>query len=228
MSRKILIIEDDKAIASLLARIFEKDGHLVVLAENTDEGEYKIKMSTPDLIVLDINIPTIGGYELCASIKKRNEYKHIPIIMITGQYLNLQDKIRGFRLGANDYITKPFENTEVLARAKVWLDRSDYGKEVRNVIRFNNMVLDKEQHLVTVMGKKIDLRPKEFELLHTFMTMKDKVLNRSYLMEAVMGYESVGDERTIDEHVKNLRKKLGKCAKYIQTIRNYGYLFKTG
>jgi len=199
---------------------------MVFVAETTDEGLFKLKKSMPDLIFLDLNIPTIGGYQLCGLIRKYKEYKNLPIIIITGYYVNTNDKLMGFSAGANDYIIKPFENANVLARTKVWMDRIDSVKELKNVIRIGNFVLDKEQHKVTVTGKEVDLRPKEFELLYTFMLKENKVLNRDYLMESVMGYEPSGSDRTIDEHVKNLRKKLGKCAKYIQTIRNYGYKFK--
>ncbi len=223
IKQKILIVEDDIEVIHALARVFEREGYTVISADNTDEGLDKVGQSKPDLIFLDIKIPSIGGYEFCRVLRENKDYKHIPIIMMTGKYVDLNDKLMGFRLGANDYITKPFETKELIARAKVWLDRIDSSEGIRNIIEWHDIFIDREKHMVKLAGKTVELRPKEFELLYTFVLKANKVLNRTYLLETIMGYESEGYERTVDEHVKNLRKKMGKHAKYIQTVRNYGY-----
>ena len=225
IKKKILIIEDDIEISGIMQTVFEKEGYIVIIADNTDTGLYKVNTSRPDLILLDIKVPAVGGFEFCRIIRKNDKNKHIPIVFVTGKYIDLNDKIMGFNLGANDYIIKPFSTRELLVRAKVWLEKENTDVPAIDKIKSGKITIDYDERNVVLAGRNVKLRPKEFELLYILVKKKNKVLNRNYLTEYITGYDIDGGMRIIDVHMRNLRKKLGKYSKRIETVRNVGYRF---
>ncbi len=222
MKKKILVIDDEKAIREVVRDILEHEGFNVIVGSNSDEAIRKAIALVPDLIVLDLGIPTIGGLEVCRILKKENNTRTIPIIILTVRSREV-DKIIGLEMGADDYITKPFNKGEFVARVKAVLRRVEYRDGEEDILVVGGITINKEAHIVEVKGKSVDLRPKEFSLLYILMEKKGTVLSRDYLCESVLGYEYFGSSRAIDAHVKNLRKSLGREGDMIKTIRSVGY-----
>lgn len=222
MKKKILIIDDEKSIREVLKDILEHEGYNIILGINSEEAIRKAVAIKPDLMVLDLGIPTIGGLEVCRILKKQPETKLIPIIILTVRSREV-DKIIGLEMGADDYITKPFQKGEFVARIKAVLRRYEVKDEEKNILSIGDITIDKDSYMVTIKNKKIELRPKEFILLIALLEKKGTVLNRDYLCESVLGYEYFGSSRAIDAHIKNLRKTLGSSGNLIKTIRGLGY-----
>lgn len=222
MKKKILVIDDEQSIREVVKDILEHEGYNVILGANSEEAIRKAIALVPDLIVLDLGIPSIGGLEVCRILRKETNTKTIPIIILTVRSREI-DKIIGLEMGADDYITKPFNKGEFIARVKAVLRRVEYRESEEDIINIGNIIIDKEAHTVEVNGKKIELRPKEFNLLYVLTEKKGTVLSRDYLCESVLGYEYFGSSRAIDAHLKNLRKALGKEGDIIKTIRGVGY-----
>lgn len=210
----ILIIEDDDAIRDLLAINLNIVGYNVLAAEDGEKGKDIFLNNHVDLILLDVMIPKIDGFELIKDIKKQD----IPVIFITAKN-TVMDKVKGLRLGADDYITKPFEAIEVIARIEVVLRR--YNKAEKN-IKFKNLEVDTEKRVVRKSGEIIDLTLKEYELLLVFLHNKNIALSREQLLEKVWGFDYIGESRTIDIHVQRLRDKL-KLKENIKTVFKVGY-----
>lgn len=226
-NEKILVIDDELHIVELLKYNLETNGYKVIYALNGREGLNLAVEKKPDLILLDIMLPEMDGFDVCKEIKKRQQTDNIPIIMLTAKGEEF-DKILGLELGAEDYITKPFSVRELLARIKVVLRRT--GKdETADTLSIANLMLDMDKHEVTKDGEKIDLTLKEFELLRLLVQNKGKVLTRDFLLDKVWGYEYYGETRTVDVHVRHLRQKIeddDRNPKYIETVRGIGYKFK--
>ncbi len=222
MKKKILVVDDERSIREVVKDILENEGYHVLLGINSEEAIRKSIALVPDLIILDLGIPTIGGLEVCRILRKEANTMTIPIIILTARSREV-DKIIGLEMGADDYVTKPFNKGEFVARVKAVLRRVKYKEGEDDVLKVCNISIDKVAHIVEVKEKKIDLRPKEFNLLYLLMKKAGTVLSRDYLCESILGYEYFGSSRAIDAHVKNLRKSLGKEGDIIKTIRSVGY-----
>jgi len=221
---KILVIDDEEDILSLVSDLLEKENFYVITATTTEEGYKKAIKSQPDLIILDIKIPKIGGVELCRILRDDPKTKHIPIIMLTVESTET-DKIIGLEIGADDYITKPFSTKELVARIKAVLRRVNSFKESPEIIKSGNLEIDVRSRTAKLNGKDIYLRPKEFDLLLLFVQKPNVVITRQYILETIFGYKVPVPTRTVDTHIKNLRSALGSFGKKIKTVFGYGFKF---
>ncbi|AEM78994.1 two-component system, OmpR family, alkaline phosphatase synthesis response regulator PhoP [Thermoanaerobacter thermohydrosulfuricus] len=229
MAHTVLVIEDEIHILELLRYNLEAAGYKVITSENGKEGLDKALEGKPDLVILDLMLPDVDGLEICKILKKNDETKNIPIIMLTAKSEEF-DKVLGLELGADDYITKPFSVRELLARIKAVLRRTQQPEEEKEgIIKFGDIVIDTGKHLVYKKGKVLELTLKEFELLKLLSQNMGKVLTRDYLLDKVWGYEYAGETRTVDVHIRHLRKKIeddDKSPVYIETVRGIGYKLK--
>jgi len=225
MKNRILLIEDDPDFIRLVSYELELESYCVVNATSLRDARAKIKQSKPDLIILDLRLPDGDGIEFCKELRSNNATKHFPVIMLTSKD-KVTDKIVGLKFGADDYVTKPFEPGELLARIEALFRRTGRIEEPQKLLKSSTLVLDIEKHTVVIAGKPVKLNPKEFELLHLLMSKKGKPLNRSFLTESIWGFEYFGTSRTIDFHIAQLRKKLKSCGKKISTLKGVGYKFE--
>ena len=225
---KILIVDDEEHIIELLKFNLLNAGYEVLTANNGVDAVKIAKAEKPNLLLLDLMLPGIDGFDVCKEIKRNNEMKNTSIIMLTAKGEEL-DKILGLELGADDYITKPFSVRELLARVKAVLRRTNSFNEVEEEIYDSqNLKVDFERHEVYVNGDKVDLTLKEFELLQILIKNKGKILKRETLLDKIWGYEYIGETRTVDVHIRYLRKKIeedDKNPRFIETIRGVGYRF---
>jgi len=223
---KILIIDDDKNICELLQLYLEKDGHALVFAHNGSDGLNLFRQENADLVILDIMLPVINGWEVCRLIRQQNA--GVPIIMLTAKD-GSEDKILGLDMGADDYVIKPFDPKEVAARVRAHLrnKRAVTASTDEGVQVFGNLRLDIKRYEVECGGEPVLLAPREMQLLHYFMFNKNIVLSREQILEKVWGYEFTGETRTVDMHVKKLREKLkGGTGWQIKTVYSVGYKFE--
>lgn len=219
---KILIVEDEANIRELVSYNLKNNDYRVIEAEDGLQGLDAAYREKPDLILLDIMMPGKNGFEVCKELRARG-YK-VPIIMLTAKTEDI-DKVMGLEFGADDYITKPFSIHELMARIKAVLRRSELSREVKS-ITIGDLTVDAERHEVTVGGKVIELSLKEFELLKALAERRGIVMTRDQLLDKVWGIDYDGENRTVDVHIRYLRRKLGddeKESEYIQTVRGIGY-----
>ena len=225
---KILIVDDEEHIVELLDFNLKNSGYETFIATDGIEAVRIAKEEKPNLILLDLMIPGMDGFDVCKEIKKDKEMKNTSIIMLTAKGEEL-DKILGLELGADDYITKPFSVRELLARVKAVLRRTaSFNMEENDIYESKSLKVDFERHEVKIQGNKVDLTLKEFELLQILIKNKGKILKREMLLDKIWGYEYIGETRTVDVHIRYLRKKIeedGKNPKFIETIRGVGYRF---
>jgi two-component system alkaline phosphatase synthesis response regulator PhoP len=224
---KILVIDDELNIVELLKYNLVASGYKVIYSLNGKEGLNLAVENKPDLILLDIMLPEMDGFDVCKEMKKNKEIENIPIIMLTAKGDEF-DKILGLELGADDYITKPFSVRELLARIKVVL-RRNLKEEIGDIISIGDLTIYMDKHEVLKSGNKLELTLKEFELLRLLITNKGRVLTRDFLLDKIWGYEYYGESRTVDVHVRHLRQKIEEDdsnPKYIETVRGIGYKFK--
>ena len=226
MAISVLIVEDDKNIQSLLQMYLEKEGYAVTVADDGSQGLAKFRAIKPDLVLLDVMMPIMDGWTVCKMI--RAEYQ-TPIIMLTAKS-ELDDKVAGLRYGADDYITKPFEMKEVLARIEAVLRRTDRNiteQKARRLV-FDKLIIDMDAFELSVDGKKIDTPPKEMELLFYLASSPNRVYTRNQLLDEVWGFDYFGDSRTVDVHVKRLREKLEGISNSwsLKTVWGVGYKFE--
>ena len=215
---KILIVEDDLSIQALLHDFIEEAGHSVVLAADGVEALEKYSEQPFDLVLLDIMLPKIDGYGVCAVIRQKSD---VPIIMLTALDSE-QNQIKGLDLQADDYITKPFSMPVLLRKIAAVLRRAAKQDEMSQSLSYKTLTLDLGAYRVYSEQETIDLTPREFEILRELILHKGRILTRQNLLQTLWKYEFLGDERIVDTHIKNLRKKLGE-ADYIETIRGVGY-----
>ena len=226
MQYKILIVDDDANICELLRLYLEKDGFDTVVANDGEQAvEYASKYS-PDLILLDIMLPKLDGWQVCREIRKTSE---TPIIMLTAKGETF-DKILGLELGADDYVSKPFDTKEVIARIKAVLRRtndSDKGSQISEV-RYDKLRINLTNYELEVNGVKIDTPPKELELIYHLASNPNRVYTRDQLLDEVWGFDYYGDSRTVDGHVKRLREKLENVSDEwsLKTVWGVGYKFE--
>ena len=226
MAKTILVVEDDKNIADLLQLYLEKEGYAVTLASDGGQGLTKFRAICPDLVLLDIMMPVMDGYELCRLIRSESQ---TPVIMLTAK-ADTDDKITGLRSGADDYITKPFEMREVLARVEAVMRRSCGGEKITNSRRltFDKLIIDMDAFELVVNGQKVEAPPKEMELLYYLAASPNRVFTRNQLLDEVWGFDYFGDSRTVDVHIKRLREKLEDVspAWNLKTVWGVGYKFE--
>ncbi len=215
---KILIVEDDLSIQALLHDFIVEAGHSVVLAADGVEALAKYSQQPFDLVLLDIMLPKIDGYGVCEVIRQKSD---VPIIMLTALD-GEENQIKGLDLLADDYITKPFSMPVLLRKIAAVLRRSSKQNEAPQTISYKALTLDLDGYKVHAGSNSIDLTPREFEILRELLTYQGRILTRQNLLQTLWKYEFYGDERIIDTHIKNLRKKLG-AFDYIETIRGVGY-----
>ncbi len=230
MKKRVLIVDDEENIVELLKFNLELKGYEIEYAYDGEEALKKAKEIKPSLILLDLMLPVISGTEVCRKIREDDELKDTPIIMLTAKNME-KDKIYGLELGADDYITKPFSIKELMARIKAVSRRySVHSKPVlQTSIEVGELYIDVENYEVFKKNEKIELTLKEFELLKILAVNRGKVLNRNYLLDKIWGYEYFGETRTVDVHIRHLRKKIedsDKKSQYIETIRGVGYKIK--
>lgn len=226
--KKILIIEDDDHIIELLKFNVENNGYDVSVAMDGNEGLNKAINELPDLILLDLMLPGIDGIDICKRLKNKDRTKDIPIIMLTAKG-HETDKILGLEIGADDYMTKPFSVRELMTRIKVVFRRysQEVKKEPTSQITIGNLTIDHEKHEVTIDDELIKLTLKEYQLLEYLAENRGKVLSRNALLDRVWGYDYFGETRTVDVHIRHLRKKIyDDNAELIETIRGVGYKIK--
>ena len=223
---KILIVDDDENICELLRLYLEKDGFLTVVANDGEQAVEYCEKYTPDLILLDIMLPKLDGWQVCREIRKTN---NVPIIMLTAKGETF-DKILGLELGADDYISKPFDTKEVIARIKAVLRRTnDKEKNDKvNEVRFDKLIINITNYELVVDGKMIDTPPKELELIYHLASNPNRVYTRDQLLDEVWGFDYYGDSRTVDVHVKRLREKLENVSERwsLKTVWGVGYKFE--
>lgn len=222
---KALVIEDDNNIAELLRLYLEKDGFLVRIAGDGATGVAEAKVFEPDIILLDIMLPVMDGWEVCKAIRKTSK---VPIIMLTAKSETF-DKVAGLEMGADDYIVKPFEVKELLARVHAVMRRYGHAQEPEGKkLTFDKLVINMESYELIVDGKKVDAPPKELELLFHLASSPNRVYTRNQLLDEVWGFDYFGDSRTVDVHIKRLREKLENVSPNwsLKTVWGVGYKFE--
>ena len=228
MSTKILVVDDDSNICELLRLYFEDEGYEVKTASDGAEGVSYFKIYEPDLVLLDIMLPKKDGYQVCREVRAKYS---VPIIMLSAKG-EVFDKVLGLELGADDYIEKPFDSKELVARAKAVLRRykpAPTEKEVKAVkcVKYTDLTINLTNYSVVYMDKTIDMPPKELELLYFLAASPNHVFTREQLLDQIWGYEYIGDTRTVDVHIKRLREKIKDHAEWkISTIWGIGYKFE--
>ncbi|AEG02606.1 two component transcriptional regulator PhoB, winged helix family [Methylomonas methanica MC09] len=221
----ILVVEDEDAIREMLVMVLEQADFQVTAAASAEDALQSLAENRVDLLVLDWMLPGISGVELARRLKREPGFKDLPIILLTARGEE-EDKIRGLEIGADDYITKPFSPKELIARIKAVMRRSGKLSE-SGQLSVGDLTLDAEQHRLTISGKTLDVSPTEFRLMQFFMTHPDKVYSRTHLLDQVWGRSVYIEERTVDVHIRRLRKLLAEFDRedLIQTVRGFGYRF---
>jgi len=224
-SLNILVVEDEDAIREMLVMVLEQANLQVTAVASAEQALQSLAENRVDLLVLDWMLPGISGVELARRLKKDPGYKELSIILLTARGEE-EDKIRGLEIGADDYITKPFSPKELIARIKAVMRRSGKLTELGQ-LSVGDVTLDAEQHRLTIGGKTVDVSPTEFRLMQFFMTNPDKVYSRTHLLDQVWGRSVYIEERTVDVHIRRLRKLLAEFDRenLIQTVRGFGYRF---
>ncbi|NBI06738.1 response regulator [Senegalia massiliensis] len=224
--KKILVVDDEEHIVELLKYNLENNSYNVITAFDGEEAYNKAIEESPDLILLDIMLPLLDGVEVCKKLKKNKTSENIPIIMLTAKSEET-DKVLGLEIGADDYMTKPFNIRELIARIKAVLRRTNNSTESsKDILKVDNIIIDIESYEVKVDNEIIDLTFKEFELLKLLSENRGKVLSRNFLLDKIWGYDFYGETRTVDVHIRHLRKKLNLKEDVIETIRGVGYKIK--
>ena len=226
MAVSVLIVEDDRNIAELLQMYLEKEGYAVTIAADGGQGLQKFRTIKPDLVLLDVMMPVMDGWTVCKNIRAESQ---TPIIMLTAKG-ETDDKVTGLKTGADDYITKPFEMKEVLARIEAVLRRTTGTASEKKTCRlvYDKLVIDMDAFELLVDGKKVDTPPKEMELLYYLASSPNRVYTRNQLLDEVWGFDYFGDSRTVDVHVKRLREKLEQVSENwsLKTVWGVGYKFE--
>ncbi len=224
-NQRVLVVDDDKNICELIRLYLEKEGFSVVLAYDGQSAVELFKENTPSVVLLDVMLPKMDGFQVCREIRR---ISNIPIIMLTAKGETF-DKVLGLELGADDYMVKPFENKELVARIKAVLRRYDPKDNKDKEVVYPNIVINLSNYELKINGNSIDIPPKELELLYFLATNPNKVFTREQLLETVWGFDYFGDSRTVDVHVKRLREKLelaGEQNWQLKTVWGVGYKFE--
>lgn len=223
---KVLVVEDDRSLAEVLQYNLEQNGYEVFCAYDGQDGLSQARLQLPELIVLDVMIPVLDGLEVCKMLRASSSTSDIPVIMLTAKSEET-DQLVGFSVGADDYVVKPFSVKVLLQRIKTMLRRQERSKSAgSDIVERGGIVVDRVKHRVTVNDRTLDLTPSEFRLLDTLIRQPGRAFGRSELIDAALGADTLVLERTIDVHIRSLRKKLDSLADTIQTVRGIGYRFK--
>ena len=224
MSQKIYIVEDEPDIRDTLKYNFSNEGFKVFTSPDGEEALSNIKKVLPDVLILDLMLPGVSGLDVCKSIRADDDIKDMSIIMLTAKGEEI-DRVIGFELGADDYVTKPFSVRELILRVKVLLKKQRESLVQNKLVRFGPIRIDLDAHELKINDKEIVLTALEFKLLQHLVKRKGRVQTREQLLGDVWGYSAEVTTRTVDTHIKRLREKLGNTSDYIQTIRGVGYRF---
>lgn len=224
MSKRALVVEDDANIAELLRLYLGKDGFDVMICADGARAESTFDLFSPDVMLLDLMLPGKDGLQICRDIRKKSS---VPVIMLTAKG-ETSDKITGLDVGADDYVTKPFDVKELLARIHAVMRRTDADAPVDKKLTFDKLIINLDSYELVVDGKKVDCPPKEMELLYHLASSPNRVFTRNQLLDEVWGFDYFGDSRTVDVHVKRLREKLeGVSDKWsLKTVWGVGYKFE--
>jgi len=230
---RIFVVEDETDISEMIAFNLEKEGYKVFTCDNGKDALAEIKAEQPDLVLLDVMLPDVDGFEICKQLRAYPPTKKVPIIFVSAKSQET-DKVVGLEIGADDYLTKPFSPRELVARIKAVFRRvpNAAARPAEKAIvetpedGHHDIVIDKERHRVTVDGKKVELTPTEFSILSFLAEHPGFVHTREKLLNGVFGYDSAVYDRTVDAHIKSLRRKLGAAKEYIETVRGIGYRFR--
>ncbi|MCF8010243.1 MAG: response regulator transcription factor [Clostridiales bacterium] len=231
MAQKVLIVDDEESIVRLLSFNLEKEGFVMLFAYNGEDALSIISEKEPDLVILDIMLPQIDGFEVCRRIRQQN--KPIAVIMLTAKDQEI-DTVLGLELGADDYIVKPFSPRELVARVRAVLRRTktkavDKIQEPDEITKIGNLTIDSAKYEITVDDRPVELTPKEFELLDFMVRNAGRVMSRDALLDNIWGYTYTGDTRIVDVHMSHLREKIEKNPRspvFLKTVRGVGYKFK--
>ncbi|GAB6175362.1 response regulator transcription factor [Desulfobaculum senezii] len=224
-NENILIVEDDEDILQLLSFNFESAGFVVNTARDGKDGLMKAREKHPDIVLLDLMLPGMDGFEVCRELKREETTSAIPVIMLTARGQEV-DRIVGLELGADDYVVKPFSFRELMLRVRAVLRRVGGIAPERTVLERGELLVDLEAHKVSIGGDEVALTATEFKLLSELISSSPRVQTRDQLLSTVWGYEFEGYARTVDTHVRRLRQKLGDCSRFVETVRGVGYRFK--
>jgi DNA-binding response OmpR family regulator len=222
---QILIVEDDRSLAEVLEYNLRQDGYQTLVANNGQDGLQQAKLRSPDLVVLDLMLPLVDGLEICRRLRADPVTRHILVLMLTAK-TEETDEVVGFAVGTDDYVAKPFSVKVLLERIRALLRRRDGNGATGNVLVSQGVLLDRERHCVTVDETPLDLTPSEFGLLESLVRQPGRVFSRSELIDSALGGDSLVLERTIDVHIRSLRKKMGPHALLVETVRGIGYRFR--
>jgi DNA-binding response OmpR family regulator len=218
----VLIAEDDPDIAALIRHSLEKAGYRAEVVDSGRRALDAITVRRPDLLILDLMLPELGGLDVCRIVRSKSESASVPIIMVTARGEET-DRIVGLEIGADDYVTKPFSPKELVARVGALLRRAGRTVTTEKRLRYGALEVDRERHLVALDGAPVQLTAKEFKLLEYLMLHRGRVLSRDVLLTDVWGYQYTGGTRTVDVHVRRLREKLPVLAEAIVTVKQFGY-----
>lgn len=219
---KVIIIEDERDLAELLAFNLEKEGWQTAIALDGRSGLELVLAELPDLVILDLMLPELGGVEVCRALRRQEKTAAIPVIMVTAKGEEI-DRVVGFEVGADDYLVKPFSTRELLLRIKAILRRSSSPRQEEKILVRGMLTIDPDRHRVTVRGEEVTLTSTEFKLLQTLAERLGRMQSREQLLRDVWGYSSNADTRTVDTHITRLRNKIGEAGEMIRTVRGYGY-----
>jgi len=224
--KTILVIEDEQDLAELVAFHLEREGYLPLIANDGTAGLRQAQTTLPDLLLLDLMLPGISGIDICKTLKGSEKTVAIPIIMLTAKGEEI-DRVVGFEVGADDYMSKPFNMRELLLRVKAVLRRTNSGEAVGKNLNIGLLFIDSERHIVNVAGEEVFLTSTEFRLLLSLAERLGRVQSRERLLNDVWGISHIGDTRTVDTHITRLRTKLGTAGNLIRTVRGFGYKMET-
>ena len=224
MARNILVVEDDRNISELIRMYLEKEGCEVRLAYDGGKAVEEFDRQQPDMVLLDIMLPVLDGWQVCAHIRQK---ARTPIIMLTAKS-DVTDRITGLEMGADDYLVKPFEMKELMARINAVLRRSEIPDDTRKRLTFDKLIINLDSYELTVDGKQVDTPPKELELLYHLASTPNRVYTRNQLLDEVWGFDYFGDSRTVDVHIKRLREKVEGISEQweLKTVWGVGYKFE--
>lgn len=222
MKPKILVVDDEQDAIELIEYNLEAAGYRVITAENGAEAVQKTRTTIPDLVVLDLMLPEVDGLEVCKILRRDPSTASIPIIMLTARASEL-DRVLGLEIGADDYVTKPFSPRELVLRIKKQLQRTGEPEDESEVFQFGEVVVDVPRHAATVQGKRVELTATEFKLLTILVQRRGRVQSRDQLLKDVWEYDETMNSRTVDTHMRRLRQKLGRSARFLGTVRGLGY-----
>jgi two-component system phosphate regulon response regulator PhoB len=222
---RILIVEDDRSLAEVLDYNLRQDGYQTTVALDGQAGLHQAKLKPPDLVVLDLMLPIIDGLEICRRLRADPITRNVLVLMLTAKGEET-DQVAGFSVGTDDYVSKPFSVKVLLERVRALLRRREGNNANANVLVSQGIMIDRERHRVTAEDELLDLTPSEFGLLEALIRQPGRVFSRSELIDAALGGDSLVLERTIDVHIRSLRKKLGDRAPLVETVRGVGYRFR--